>query len=300
MKRIILNSLIVLTFIFNGCDKPLPTQIKIPDGTDNDIELFEVISPIIDESSIVTGLDSTGYILRPGNFDNEIFVSKNIVSEGNISFTFDYGQAIFFDKSKPVMNRNGKLICFHSKEMGNVKFKNFHARKIPMVLRIKTEIGFIDSTLGPMFVVGGKRNNQSEFQINYNETFDIETRRQMQSLPIHFDVTIPEQKILTASWNRNSSNRDIILNWNNYGSGSVEIILGVILRPGSGHVPVYRIKTRDDGTFIVKNEWISNLLRFTFEKFTLTLIKRNESSKDSDLGKTIITAQTTFTIVIDK
>ncbi|HRI46317.1 MAG TPA: hypothetical protein PK559_04360, partial [Ignavibacteriaceae bacterium] len=97
MKRYSFILLVFISLNYFGCNSPEPTPLSA-DSVENNLMEIEVLSQNPNESEILTGYDSTGYTPNIPNNNSFIFLSKNIINEGSLSFEHEYSTSVFFIK----------------------------------------------------------------------------------------------------------------------------------------------------------------------------------------------------------
>ena len=97
------------------------------------------------------------------------------------------------------------------------------------------------------------------------------------------------------------SNRDLqaILRWNALHGKRITIILGVKIHGHLFTIPIYRIRTRDDGNLVVPKQFLNELPLENFSKLVFTFIRSVESYKGDGNNKLLVSAQSIHSIVID-
>ncbi len=276
--KIIKRHLVLLLlsgFFFIGCDKPAITELIQEEDEDGaEIEI------ITDDPFLNTGFDSTGVVGNLTSYTNVIILSGIKKSLGNSVFDENStAQAIFFDRSMEVKDPRGKTIGFATVTPGIVKFENNPAGIAPLKVRFRTNVGFGDTVLGNQYLLYRNR-----FTFRYNSTINFDFSPFQGQNSVNFDITTPPE--INASIKREGNIRDrtlrLLLKWNKSPdpSSRIEVILGGYLSKiqASIHIPLYRLRIFDDGSFVVPMDLINELPADSFDALTFTFIRKYERS----------------------
>ncbi|MFO7444849.1 MAG: hypothetical protein R6W90_00715, partial [Ignavibacteriaceae bacterium] len=237
-----------LGVVFNGCDKPAPTEL-----TDDSRIDVEVLSPDIDDEFYSNGFDSTGLAETPLRFTNIITLSA-IKTDGRPQHRkSSFAQTIFFDRDFPVYAQNGKLLGYNTKAPGSVKFNNATARKEQYKIKFMGNNGPADTTLGFRFVLNGGRGMHSDpFDFDYGSIVKFEYNPENSDGPVIVNIPVPPEisasAAVTGSFERN--NLSVLLQWNGNRSENFEVVISGI-NTRDEVVPLYRLITPDDGNLVI-------------------------------------------------
>lgn len=288
------NFLFVISFggFFIGCNNPQPTALV----DDEDALEIEVINNNPAEPTNF-GIDSTGLREAAVRFTNVITVTGSKTTLQGTSFKSSFAQAVFFDKSKPVYDLNNKLIGFKTRTPGGIFFNNRKAQL--REFRIKYGAGS-DTSLGLRYVLHRRGSFGDPFEFEFNSLVSFTFIPDSVALnTISFDIATPPEIFLTikTSGRKVDKNLNLILEWNPANAKNFEILMSIF--DGQNNIiPLYKIKTADDGKFIVPKKLLEELsLRYNSIIFTLTRKYHQEHLKGSN--ELFVISQSINTIPVD-
>ena len=283
-----------------GCSKPAPTELIQDNQATNDPAQVEVITKDINDTSFSNGYDSTGVADSLIGHVNTIYVSGIKISSKEGLINTSLAEAIFFDKSKPIMV-NGILAGYRTLTPGVIRFDNHRARLVPLRVRIKNSSA--DTSLGLMYYLySGKRTMMDPFRYKYNSSVDFQYIPLMGS---HINFQIPTPPEITGSINiegKINNNLKVILEWNQFApSRQIIIIIGAVDKVSGDIFPVYRIKTRDDGKYEIPVNLLKAILISRFDKIAVTFIRKYEKYEKGTGNRNdlYVLSQSVHTIIID-
>ena len=299
MKKLLTYLIISASvFILVSCDKPAPTQLV--DDTSDDFEV-ELLNKDLDNPSS-NGTDTSGITQDLTGVTNLISVSGIKISSENGINEFSLAQAMFFDKSKPINYSNGRLLAYKTITPGTIKFNGTEANIVPYRIRYR-EGGLPKDTL-----VGGKYllynifgGYPDPFYFAYNANVSFEFDPILPGENIVFNIQTPSQinGIVSLSGNKIERNLKVILNWNGMGERRVSVIIGLIRAGQLQSIPVYRLKTPDDGEMKIPVRFFKELPLENFEKIVFTFVRSYESYRGSGNNELLVSSQSIHSIVID-
>jgi len=295
-------ALLALSIIYNGCDTPAPTELVIDSDTTTEDQVdVEIITKDTQDEFYSNGFDSTGVALRLHNFGSVIVITGTKITSNNITNSTSLGQAVFFDNNSPVRNMNGNIIGFHTFSPGVIKFNNITAKIRQHNVKFNNGSSVIDSTLGPMFVVfSGRQNTVDPFGYNFksNVSFQLNPDK---GPSISFLIPTPDEVTgkVTFSGNRNAKNLKAVLGWNGNSNQKIEIVLGVKVKGSNISFPLYSLKTRDDGKFVVPSQLINSIPLERFDNIIFAFVRRIEFDNGSGSNRLKILSQSIHTIIIN-
>jgi hypothetical protein len=89
------------------------------------------------------------------------------------------------------------------------------------------------------------------------------------------------------------------LSWNARGEKRISVVVG-LMRPGQlQSIPVYRMKTLDDGELRIPGRYLNQLPLDRFEKIVFTFIRSYEGYRGSGANELLVSSQSIHSIVID-
>jgi hypothetical protein len=299
MKKLLTYLIISASvFILVSCDKPAPTQLI--DDTSNELEV-ELLNKDL-ENPYSRGTDTSGITQDLIGITNLISISGIKITNENRTNEFSLAQAMFFDKSKPIEYSDGRLLSYKTIIPGTIKFNGTEAHIVPY--RIRYREGGIprDTLVGNKYLLynifGGFPD---PFFFSYNSNVSFEFDPILPGGNISFNIPTPNQidGIVSLSGNRSNKNLEATLRWNGIGEKKVSIIIG-LMRPGQlQSIPVYRMKTLDDGELRIPGRYLNQLPLDRFEKIVFTFVRSYEGYRGSGNNELLVSSQSIHSIVID-
>ncbi len=304
MNPLIKNIILLLLFVISiSCDDPSPIEIN---NEDEEVAL-SVVNPESD-TYVITGYDSTGI--------NEKDLSKvSIIALSGIKNTFEkittyraYGEAVFFDITKPVFTNSNKLIGYKTIDVGNVKFGNRPANIVPFVLQFRENFIKKDTLLGQKHTILYTRVLQpDQLSFNYNKIVQIELISKL-GISNKLSMRVPDEIIGRVEITGTSiqRNRKIVLSWKQSGIQAIssseefseEIIVGGISSDKDELVPLLRAGELLSNRLEIPNSLVKEVLasgRFEYIVFTF-LRKIRKSNSTSRLGDIYFASQSIHNI----
>lgn len=286
MKTIIKYfKLLLITGTFISCSNPQPTELI----EDSDPVEIEVVNKNLAEPTSF-GIDSSGTNDNPSRFTNVITVSGIKLSGQSSSIYTSFAQAVFFDKSKPVIVRNNRIIGYNTITPGIVYFNNKRAEIRPLVIKYALNK---DTLLGLRYILHSRAGLGDPFNFEYNSKINFKFEPIL--LPaISFDIPTPEEIFVTfkLSGKRQTSNINLLLEWNASRVKDFMIVLSV------EDIPLYKIKTIDDGKFKVPDNILKEIAS-RFNRVSFTLIRKYEKHEKGNNSDLIVVSQSINTIIVD-
>lgn len=300
MKKI-LTYLIISTsvFLLVSCDKPAPTQLV--DDTNNELEV-ELLNKDFDQYSS-SGADTSGITQDLTGITNLISVSGIKITSENRTRKLSLAQAMFFDKSKPIRYSNGKLLAYQTLIPGIIKFNGTQANIVQYRIWFR-DMGFQKDTLiGGKYLLFNIENYglPDPFYFNYNASVSFEFDPFGAGNNISFTIPTPQEIIgnVTLTGNKIDKNLEALLHWNPHGIKKVYVIIG-LMRPNQvSSIPVYRIRTVDDGELRIPGRYLNQLPLENFEKIVFTFVRSFEKLEGSGNNEMFVSSQSIHSIVID-
>ena len=299
MKKLLTYLIISASvFILVSCDKPAPTQLI--DDTTDEFEV-ELLNKDLDNPSF-SGTDTSGITQDLTGVTNLISVSGIKITNENRTNEFSLAQAMFFDKSKPIKYSDGRLLAYKTIIPGTIKFNGTEAHVVPY--RIRYREGGIpkDTLVGNKYLLynifGGFPD---PFYFNYNSNVSFEFDPFLPGENISFSIATPHEinGIVSLTGSKTSRNLEATLNWNGRGEKRVFVIIGLI-RPGQlQSIPVYKMKTPDDGELKIPGRYLNQLPLDRFEKIVFTFIRSFEGYRENGNNDLLVSSQSIHSIVID-
>jgi hypothetical protein len=299
MKNILAYIVLLLTgLLLFSCDKPAPTEL-VDDVTD-DFEI-EILTKDLN-NNITSGADTSGITQDITGITNLVSVSGIKLTRNNKTNRFSLAQAFFFDKSKPVYG-NGRLLGFKTITPGNLKFNSLEARKVPYEIRY-VEMGIPKNVLlGEKYVLYNLwQGIPDSFYYNYNSSIYFEFIPQMgQGNNMSFDIATPHEinGNIIINGKKHQRNIEAFLEWNGKGHRRISVIVSVIKQGQFNSIPIYKIRTGDDGRLRIPKRFFSELPLGELERIVFTFVRSFEKLHRSGNNELFVSSQSIHSIVID-
>ncbi len=301
MKRIILLFGVITGLLLTGCNNPAPTEL-VQDNTSSQNQVqYQVITKDPTDASYSNGYDTTGVtsVIPPNIYF--INISGTKITENNSTRRISFAQALFTDKSRPLMGQGGRLIGYGAAISGMLKFNGITADSTPYRIRFSVKGNILDSLLGSMFVL----NNR--FNFNYGSQVHIQyySGHGMHGNPFNpafdFYIATPQEINGSVKLSGRRANNSLTgeVEWNKLNpADSIDLILGVVSMQGSTF-PLFKIRTLDRGRLVIPTKLLNDIPAAKFNKFEFTFIRRirinqRESGKDM-----VILSQSIHSIILD-
>jgi hypothetical protein len=300
MKKLLTYLIISASvFILVSCDKPAPTQLI--DDTTDEFEV-ELLNKDLEGEYYSSGADTSGITQDITGITNLISVSGIKITTENRTSIFSLAQAMFFDKSKPIRYSNGRLLAYKTIIPGTIKFNGTEAHIVPYRIKYREEGTPKDTLIGFKYLLynifGGFPD---PFYFNYNSNVSFEFDPILPGNNISFNIPTPNQinGIISLTGNKSNKNLEATLNWNGMGEKRISVVVGLI-RPGQlQSIPVYKMKTPDDGELKIPGRYINQLPLDRFEKIVFTFIRSFEGYHENGNNDLLVSSQSIHSIVID-
>ena len=301
MKNILTYLVLLITgFILFRCDKPAPTELV--DDLENDFEI-EFLTKDLNDNYVNGGTDTSGITQDLTGITNLISVSGIKLTRDNKTNRLSLAQAMFFDKSKPVENSSGMIIAYKTIIPGIIRFNGLETRIVPYEIRFR-DMGVLKVVLlGEKYVLYNLwQGFPDQFVYNYNSSINFEFQPNIgQGTTSNFDIPTPHEINGNIILNGTKSNRDIeaILEWNGKGFNRISMIVGVIKQGQINSIPIYRIRTRDDGRLRIPKRLFSELPFGDLEKLVFTFVRSIEKLHRNGTNELFVSSQSIHSIVIN-
>ena len=301
MKKILIYSFISASiFIFFSCDKPAPTQLV--DDTNNELEV-ELLNKNLDDQYINSGADTSGITQDLTGITNLISVSGiKITNNKNETLKLSLAQAMFFDKSKPIRYSDGRILAYETITPGMIKFNGLEARLDTFKIRYR-DLGVPKiAILGQKYVLYNLLLGIPDpFYFNYQSNVSFQFHPFGPGESISFNIPTPPEitgkVVLTGR--RIEKNLEAVLRWNPSSSERISIIVGLIRPNQLSSIPVYRMKTADDGELRIPGRYLNQLPLEKFEKVVFTFVRSYEGYHTNGNNNLLASSQSIHSIVID-
>jgi len=299
MKNLLtITALFLSLLLISGCDKPAPTEL-FDDSSEDE---YEVLTKNLDDQYYNSGVDTSGLEQDLRGLTNIISVSGIKITSNNRTDRLSLAQAIFFDRSKPIYYSDGTtLLAYETVTPGLMRFDDHLARIRPFKIHYR-DLGVArDTVVGNKYVLwSGFGGTIDSFIFKYNSSVNVLFDPIL--LPsISFDIPTPSEinGNVFVRGSRGNRNLEAVLEWNGLGHRKITLIIGVKRKNSIHTVPIYKIRTRDDGEVIVPKRFFSELPLHNFDKLVITFIRSYEGLEESGVNKLLVSTQSIHSIVID-
>jgi hypothetical protein len=284
-------------FLF-GCDKPAPTELI----DDTDAAEYEILGKDINDEFYSNGFDTTGITQDLQQLPNLIALSgiKATDIHGNTD-EFSFAQSIFFDRTKKIFSPGGRFLGFKSVIPGIVSFDNKIARLVPLIVRYRENDVLRHDTLGNKYILfSGRRGDMDNFRYRHNSLMNFRINIFFGE-QVSFDIPTPIEitgnvKILGS---RNHDDLRALLHWNRGNTHDITIVIGARLRGRQIIMPLYKVKTRDDGSLLIPPRFINQIPFQHFDRIVFTFIRRFENTIDTNGGDLRVSSQSIHSIIVN-
>jgi len=300
MKKILIYLLISISaLILFSCDKPAPTQLV--DDTNNEFEV-ELLNEDFENQYHPSGSDTSGITQDLTGITNLISVSGIKISTDVRTSYLSIAQAMFFDKSEPIKYSNGKLLAYRTLIPGEIKFNGTEANIVPYRIRF-WDMGIPrDTLIGNKYLLYNIFGGYPDpFYFSYNSSISFEFAPFGPGENISFNIPTPQEIIGNVTLTGNTQNKNLIalLSWNPVGIKKITIIVGLIRENQISSIPVYRIRTRDDGELRIPGRYLNQIPLENFEKIVFTFVRSYEGYHGNGNNELLVSSQSIHSIVIE-
>lgn len=296
-------SKICLPFVFGliiwGCEKPAPTELIQSGLSTSDSASIEVVTKNLNDQSAGNGYDSTGVIENVTNYSDVIVVSGVKITSNLHTFKLSIAQATFFDKTKPIYDSTGNLFTYRGKFVGGVFFNGYRARIIPY--RVSISLLPIDTSLGSQYILYNRTSFRSDpFVFPYDSTINFKLNALNGSV---YTIDIPTPPEVTGNvkinGSRDNGNLRAVLDWDANPATKMEIIIGGVIGDKTKIIPIYKIKTKDDGEFVVPSNLLNSIPTDRFDKLAISFIRRYRITGSNNGNSVLVLSQSVHTIIVE-
>jgi hypothetical protein len=300
MKKILTYLCISATvLILFSCDKPAPTQL-----IDDAAEYFEVelLNKDLENEYYSSGADTSGITQDITGITNLISVSGVKITNENRTSIFSLAQAMFFDRTKPIRNQKGKLLAYKSITPGTIKYNGVDAHIVPFRIKYRENGIQKDTLIGNKYLLynifGGFPD---PFYFSFNSSVSFEFDPLLPGSNVSFNIVTPDEinGSVSLSGSKQMKNLQAALTWNARFERRVTVEIGLIRYGQRQSIPVYRMKTSDDGSLQIPARLLNELPLDKFEKIVFTFVRSHEGYRGSGSNELLVSSQSIHSIVID-
>lgn len=282
--------------VINGCDKPAVTEL-----TQDDQQQLQVEVLAKDTNDEYYSADSSGVVDNLSGYANVITVSGIKITKGSTTVNAAFAQTIFFDKSRPVRRRNGRLLTYYTRLLGNASFNGIEAKSVPYILRYNDTGTLQELTLGVRHVLNSVFPNQ-DFGYHYNSfvAFSFDFLFGMGENRFNFNIPTPPEitGAVRLEGKRNNNTLRVRLNWDGKNYPAFQIIVAASVSGSDRIFPLFRLRTKDDGELIIPAELI-NQIPPRFNEFMFYFVRRAEFHSERSNNDFYVLSQSIHRIDID-
>ena len=300
MKKIVTYLIILCSaLLFFACDKPAPTELI--DDSQEELAEYEILGKDLNNEFYSSGFDTTGVTQDLNRLPNLISLSGIKVSGANgETDEFSFAQSIFFDRTKPVFYSDDRLLAYQTVLPGVVRFDNKFGRAVPVRIKYRDNGVLMDTTLGFKYILfSGRHGGMDEFHYRHNSKMNF--RLNFFGQEIGFDI--PTTKEITGDvellGNRNTGDLRALLRWNRGNTETISVVIGARLRDRQIVMPLYGVRTIDDGRLLVPPRFINKIPIQQFDKIVFTFIRRFEHTHNNGDNDLKISSQSIHSIVVN-
>jgi hypothetical protein len=286
-------------FLF-GCDKPAPTELF--DDSQEDLAEYEILGKDINDEFYSNGFDTTGITQDLQELPNLIALSGIKVTDihGNMD-EFSFAQSVFFDRTKKIFSPGGRFLGYRSIVPGIIRFDHKLSSVVPFRIHYREGDVLRDTTLGNKYVLfSGRHGNMNNFRYRHNSQMNFQINIFFGE-EISFDIPTPRE--ITGNveilGNRNDDDLRALLQWNRGNTHDVTIVIGARLRDRHIVMPLYRVRTRDDGGLLIPPRFINQIPFQHFDRIVFTFIRRFENTIHSDNSDLLVSSQSIHSIIVN-
>lgn len=292
--------LFLFAAFFFGCGKPGPTEL-VDDRPSEEAPLqYEVLAKNPDDALYKNGYDSTGLLMPPPPSDVFLFISKNIISEKNLSLNYDNAQVFFFDKSRPIRLPNGKQYGCQTKKVIPPRINSILTKEVDNIIRTGPMSAQQDTVIGPKYVLRRVGLLGDSLSLHYNSLVKFEYREKMMGSPIELNLTLPEQIFGNVSVSKNGKGENVLLlTWNKTGKDSVEIIVGGIMKDERAATAFFKFHVKNNGQVIIPPKVMSAIPRNRFDRLVFSFVRKAVTLQKKSTLEFFTVVQNTHSIIID-
>lgn len=299
MKKIFTYFTVFITLVLflEGCDKPAPTELVVnPDeGTD-----YVLLNDPSNDNYLTSGVDTSGVTQDFSNPDLVNLISLTGVKITANGSTQDYSlaQAFFFDKSKPIYNSSNRVIAYKTWIPGLVYFDGIGASIVNHDIRYHDNGMSMQTTIGKKYFLWSGSVNPYLFPYNSSTNFKLTLwSGDSVMFPIQTPTEIAGNVLING--HKSSNDLNVSLKWNAEHNGRILLIVGLMEHSHFFSIPVYKIRTPDDGEFVVPDRLLNKLPLNRFSKIVFTFVRLKEKIEGKQNNLLLISAQSIHSIVLD-
>ncbi len=282
--------------VINGCDKPAVTELT----QDNEQQLqVEVLAK--DTNDEYYSADSSGVVDDLNGYANVVTLSGIKITSGSTTVNTAFAQTIFFDRTRPVRRRNGRLLAYHTRLLGNARFNGVEARSVPLTIRYNDEGTVQEITLGLKHILNSHFQEQ-DFGYRYNSSvaFSFDFLLALDGNSFNFDIPTPPE--ITGSirleGKRNNNTLKARLEWDGKNYPGFQIVVAASVSGSNRIFPLFRLRTKDDGELIIPAELI-NQIPPRFNEFMFYFVRRAEFHSERNNNDFYVLSQSIHRVDID-
>jgi hypothetical protein len=191
------------------------------------------------------------------------------------------------------------LIGYKGRFVGNIFFDGNKAR---ITLRSLLSSLLSDSSQGFQYVLYNNDLKGDAFVYKYNSHINFKQVSLLDSVYSDFDIPTPPEVIGTINIDgtRASGNLKAILLWNADPDTKMIIDIGASPINKINVIPIYQIKTKDDGRFVVPADLLNSIPPKKFDKLYISFVRQLKTNhKDNNGSNLTIFSQSVHTIIIE-
>jgi len=196
----------------------------------------------------------------------------------NFTWYSVYCYGYFFDKNLPVYSPDSKLIGYRGLDKGTLSFNQHELVKTEHKIKFSYNGTLRDTVAGTRYFLSRKLGSKSDLTFRYRENFDI-ILVEPGGNTIRSTFSSPEELSAVTQISMNGDEiKNILVRWNGNNEGKIDMIFSYNPVISGVTVPLFRLKTNDDGSIRIPGNLFKRIPRLFRERLFLTLIRRTENS----------------------
>ena len=147
----------------------------------------------------------------------------------------------------------------------------------------------------------GRLSNIRPFNYKYNSFVNFELNPFI-GKSINFEIPTPKEITanLRVTGSKASNNLVAKLIWDKGNvDAKIQIIISGKLKGKDNSIPLFKLKTKDDGAFIIPAKILDAIPQDTFNKIIVTLIRQYETKVSFRLNTLVVLSQSIHSLVVE-
>jgi hypothetical protein len=199
-----------------------------------------------------------------------------------------------------VFYSDGRLLAYQTFLPGIVRFDNNFASAVPFRIKYRDNGVLMDTTLGLKYqIFSGRHGNMHQYRHRHNSLMNF--RLNFFGQEVSFDIPTPREinGHVQMLGSRNAGDLRAELRWNKGNTETVTIIIGARIRNRDDVMPLYKVRTMDDGRLLVPARFINKIPVQQFDKIVFSFVRRFEHTHDNANNDLRVSSQSIHSIVVN-